>query len=109
MIAWSCRSAVSENTAAQSSYSPSDIKILGTLTSGETGKLVPYSGTPQYRAFVFEGNGHDQVEVTVTGANRKALIALADATLIPIASGIGQLSATLAGSWPGYRGVLYLI
>ena len=58
--------------AQQSSYSPNDIKILGTLNSGQTSKLVEYSRTPKYRAFVFEGNGHDQVEVTVTGGNRNA-------------------------------------
>src|ERR1700677_4304928 len=73
--------------AQQSSYSPNDIKILGTLDSGQTSKLVQYSSTPKYRAFVFEGNGHDQIQVTVLGGNRKAYIALSDSTLTPIASG----------------------
>jgi hypothetical protein len=71
------------------------MKIVGTLNSGETSKPVEYSSTPEYRAFVFEGNGHDQIQVTVTGDNRKAVIALADSTLTPIATGIGQLSAAL--------------
>lgn len=71
------------------------MKIVGTLNSGETSKPVEYSRTPEYRAFVFEGNGHDLVQVTVTGANRKAVIALADSTLKPIATGVGQLSAAL--------------
>jgi len=81
--------------AQQLSYSPDDIKIVGTLESGQTSKPVEYSGTPKYRAFVFEGNGHDQIEVTVLGGNRKAYIALADSTLTPIASGLGRLSTTL--------------
>jgi hypothetical protein len=81
--------------ASKPSYSPNDMKIIGTLSSGQTSKLVQYSRTPQYRAFVFEGNGRDQVEVTVTGADRKAFIALADSTLAPIAHGTGRLSATL--------------
>jgi len=84
------------SAAAQStSYSPNDMKIVGTLNSGETSKPVEYSSTPEYRAFVFEGKGHDQIQVTVTGDNRKAVIALADSTLSPIATGIGQLSAAL--------------
>src|SRR5665213_104615 len=82
------------------SYSPDDIKILGTLDSGQTSKLVEYSGTPKYRAFVFEGNGHDQIEITVLGGNRKAYVALADSTLTPIASGLGRLSTTLPDHGP---------
>jgi hypothetical protein len=82
-------------SAQPASYSPNDMKIVGTLNSGETSKPVEYSRTPEYRAFVFEGNGHDLVQVTVTGANRKAVIALADSTLKPIATGVGQLSAAL--------------
>jgi hypothetical protein len=81
--------------ARQLSYSTNDIKILGTLNSGQTSKLLEYSSTPKYRAFVFEGNGHDQIEVTVLGGNQKAFVALADSTLTPIASGIGSLSVAL--------------
>jgi hypothetical protein len=81
--------------AQQSSYSASEIQILGTMDGGQASKLVQYSNTPKYRAFVFEGNGHDQIEVTVTGGNRKAYIALADSTLTPIASGMGRLSVAL--------------
>jgi len=86
---------VSYSPAQPASYSPNDMKIVGTLSSGETSKPVEYSSTPEYRAFVFEGNGHDRIQVTVTGDNRKAVIALADSTLTPIATGIGQLSAAL--------------
>jgi hypothetical protein len=79
----------------QASYSANDIKIVGTIDSGKTSRLVECSRTPEYRAFVFEGNGHDQVEVTVSGGNRYAFVALADSTLSPIASGRGRLLATL--------------
>ena len=82
-------------TAQQAAYSPSDIRTLGTLNSGQTSKLVAYSGSPRYRAFVFEGNGHDRVEITVTGTTRNAVIALADSTLMPVAQGVGRLSAVL--------------
>jgi hypothetical protein len=81
--------------AQQSSYSADEIKILGTLDGGQASKLVEYSNTPKYRAFVFEGNGHDHIEVTVTGGNRKTYIALADSTLTPIASGMGRLVVAL--------------
>ena len=83
------------------------MKIIGTLDSGQTSKLVEYSNTPKYRAFVFEGNGQDQVEVTVTGANRKAVIALADSTLTPIASGVGAAVGRVALPWAGHGSVLY--
>jgi hypothetical protein len=81
--------------AQQTAYSSNDIQVLGTLGNGQTSKLVEYSRTPQYRAYVFEGNGRDQVEVTAIGADRHAFIALADQSLNPIASGTGRVSVTL--------------
>ena len=66
---------------------------------GQTSQPAAYSSVPKYRAFVFEGNGRDQVEITVTGANRSTYVALADSALTPIASGLGTLTATLP-----YRG-----
>jgi hypothetical protein len=79
----------------KAAYSPNDIKILGTIDNGQTSKPVEYSSTPQYRAFVFEGNGHDRVDITVTGADRNVLVALADSSLNVIARGTGRVSATL--------------
>ena len=93
----------------QLSYPPADIKILGTLNSGQTSKLVEYSITPKYGAFVFEGNGYDQVEITVTGGNRNAYVALADSTLTPIASGIGHLSTRLPYHGPDTEAFYILI
>jgi hypothetical protein len=95
--------------AQQTAYSPSDMKILGTLDDGETSKPAEYSSTPKYRAFVFEGYGRDQIEITVTGANRKAYVALADSTLIPVASGIGHLSVTLPYHGPDKEAFYILV
>jgi hypothetical protein len=83
------------NFSAEQAYSPNDMKVLGVLDSGQTSSLVEYSRPGPYRAFVFEGNGHDRVNITVTGAEGRAYIALADATLTPVASGIGHLDVTL--------------
>jgi hypothetical protein len=83
------------NFPAQQAYSPSQMKVLGVLDSGQTSALVEYSRPGPYRAFVFEGNGHDRVDITVTGAEGRAFIALADDTLTPIASGIGHLDVAL--------------
>jgi hypothetical protein len=64
---------------------------------------------PKYRAFVFEGNGHDRVEITVTGTNRKAYVALADSGLTPIASGLGRLAATLPYHGPDTEAFYILV
>src|SRR5579859_2097244 len=51
-------------TAGQpAAYSPDQVKIVGMLASGQTSPVVAYSSTPQYRAFVFEANGNDRVDV----------------------------------------------
>jgi hypothetical protein len=90
-------------------FSPNEIKVLGTLDDGQTSKPVEYSSTPKYRAFVFEGNGRDQVEITVTGTDRKAYVALADSGLKPIASGLGQLAATLPYRGPDVEAFYILV
>jgi len=92
-----------------SAYSPKDIKIEGTIDAGQTSRLVEYARTPSYRAFVFEGNGNDQVEITVLGANHQAFVALADQSLNPIASGIGTLSTTLPYHGPDTEAFYILI
>lgn len=97
-------------STSQTSFSPSDMKTLGVLRNGQTATLVSSSASqPEYRAFVFEGNGNDQVDITVTGANRKAYVALADDTLTPIASGIGSLTATLPNHGPATEAFYILI
>jgi hypothetical protein len=95
--------------APSQAYSHNDIKVLGVLDDGQSSKLAEYSSTPKYRAFVFEGYGHDQVEVTVTGTNQKAYVALADAGLTPIASGLGRLAVTLPYHGPDKEAFYILV
>ena len=85
------------------------MKILGVLDNGQSSKLAEFSSTPKYRAFVFEGNGRDQVEVTVTGTNQKAYVALADSSLTPIASGLGRLAAALPYHGPDTEAFYILV
>jgi hypothetical protein len=97
------------NFSAEQPYSPNEMKVLGVLSSGQTSALVEYSRPGLYRAFVFEGNGHDRVDITVTGADGRAFIALADATLTPIASGIGHLDVTLPYHGPDTEAFYVLV
>ena len=82
---------------------------MGTLDNGQTATLVATSQSPEYRAFVFEGKGHDQVVITVSGASRQAYVALADATLTPIASGMGRLATSLPYHGPDTEAFYILI
>jgi hypothetical protein len=88
----------------QISYAPNQMKIVGVLRYGQTSVPVQYSRSPQYRAFVFEGQGGDRVQITVTGANRQAFVAVADPSLNVIASGIGRLSVSLPDRGPDREG-----
>ena len=96
------------NFPAEQAYSANDIKVMGTLDNGQTSTLVDYSRSGPYRAFVFEGNGYDRVDITVTGANGRAFIALADQTLTPVASGIGHLDVALPYHGP-YTEAFYVL
>lgn len=100
---------VAGNFPAEQAYSPNDIKVLGTLDSGQTSALVAYSRPGPYRAFVFEGNGHERVDITVTGAEGKAFIAVADQTLTPVASGIGHLDVELPYHGPDTEAFYVLV
>jgi hypothetical protein len=86
------------------SYSPNDVKIVGVLRYGQTSAPVKYSDSPRYRAFVFEGQGRDRVEITVTGASRNTFVAVADPSLNVIASGTGRLSVSLPDRGPDLEG-----
>jgi hypothetical protein len=82
------------------SYAPNDVKVVGVLSYGQRSAPVQYADTKQYRAFVFEGQGHDRIEVTVTGAGQNAFIAVADPSLNVIATGTGHLSVSLPDRGP---------
>jgi hypothetical protein len=90
-------------------FSPNEMKVLGVLDNGQSSKLVEFTSTPKYRAFVFEGNGRDRVEITVTGANQKAYVALADSGLKPIASGLGRLVVSLPYHGPDTESFYILV
>jgi hypothetical protein len=90
--------------AERISYASADMKILGVLNYGQTSQPVDYSETPEYRAFVFSGHGNDRVEVTVTGGDHNAFIAVADPSLQMISSGTGKLSVTLPDRGPDEEG-----
>ena len=96
-------------TPQQWAFSPDDMRTVGTLDSGQTSKPVEFSRTPKYRAFVFEGKGHDRVEITVAGPGQKAYVALADSTLTPVASGLGHLSVTLPYHGPDTEAFYILV
>jgi hypothetical protein len=93
--------------AQQGSYSPDEIQVVGTIDSGQTSKPEEYAHTSKYQAFVFEGNGRDRVEVTVTGA--KAYVALADSTLTPIAGGVGRVYVALPYHGPDTEAFYILV
>jgi hypothetical protein len=86
--------------SADSSYAADDVKIVGVLNYGQKSGPVEYSETPQYRAFLFAGQGDDQVDVSVTGAGPNTFIALADQSLNVIATGTGHLAASLPNHGP---------
>lgn len=88
-------------------YSANQIKVVGTLNSGETGHVAEMPAMPGYRAFVFEGNGNDRVQITITQG--KAYIALADSTLMPIAGGMGGLNTTLPYHGPDIEAFYILV
>jgi hypothetical protein len=88
-------------------YSPDQIKVLGTLSSGQTGHVADTSAGSGYRAFVFEGNGHDRVQITVTQG--RAYVALADSTLMPITGAMGGLTTTLPYHGPDIEAFYILV
>jgi hypothetical protein len=81
-------------------FQPSDVKVLGALKYGQTSQPITYSGEPQYAAFVFNGHGDDQIEVTVKSPDRKALVAIADGSLNQLASDTTHLVFSLPNHGP---------
>jgi hypothetical protein len=92
----------------QISYAPNDVQVLGVLNYGQTSRLLEAPPSSSYRAFVFNGNGNDRVEVTVTG-DRTASIAVADPSLNMIASGEGHLSVLLPYRGPDAEGFYVIV
>jgi len=82
------------------SFNPDDVKIVGDLNYGETGAPVSCSASPAYCAFVFNGRGDDQIQVTVKADGGTAMVAIADGALTQLASGANTLSFTLPNRGP---------
>ena len=100
----------SSQSAQPASFSPDQIKTVGTIDNGQTATVLENARSSQYRALVFEGNGHDQVDITVTGAGaHQAYVALADSTLTPIASSMGRLVTSLPYHGPDTEAFYILI
>jgi hypothetical protein len=97
--AWTLAIVLSAGLSA-ANISPDDVKVLGDLDYGQTSDPVEYSSTPRYRAFVFPGNSGDTVDVTVTGSDRKAYVAIADGALKELASGTTHLTFKLPDVGP---------
>jgi hypothetical protein len=92
------------------SYSPDQMKTVGTINNGQTATVLESPRSSQYKALVFEGNGRDQVDITVTGAgSHQAYVALADSTLTPIASSMGHLVTSLPYHGPDTEAFYILI
>jgi len=89
-------------------YTPADVKILGALDYGQTSDSIEWSASPHFRAFVFSGYGGEKIEATVTGTDRKAFVAIADSTLVQIASGATHLSVRLPDRGPDIE-VWYIV
>ena len=80
---------------AAESFAPADVAILGDIDYGRKSGDLECSGKPRYCALVFNGNSGDEVEVTVSGGERKAFVAFADGSLKELARGSGAASFTL--------------
>jgi len=97
-------------SAQPASFSPDEIKTVGTIDNGQTATVLENARNSQYRALVFEGNGRDQVDITVTGAgSHPAYVALADSTLAPIASAMGHLVTSLPYHGPDTEAFYILV
>lgn len=96
---WACILLFAIHLLAES-YQPADVKVVGALDYGQTSDPVDYSDVPHYRAFVFNGNSGDRIDVLIQGADRKAFLAIADGTLKQLASGTTHLTFTLPNTGP---------
>ena len=91
---------VSQAGSLPHTYSAKEVRVLGDLDYGQASAPVAYSATPTYRAFVFSAFGGETVEVSVHGATRKAMVALADSGLNQLAIGDTSLRLSLPNRGP---------
>lgn len=83
---------------AANQFSPSDVTILGDIDYGQTSPALNCPGEPKFCALVFNANGGDKVELSISGGSGKSLIALADGALNELTRASGNLVFTLPAS-----------
>ena len=85
---------------AGDTFKVEDVKVVGDLMYGQTSEPVECPGTPAYCAFVFNGQGDDRVEVSVSNGTGKAFVAIADGALAEIATGTNRVEFSLPRRGP---------
>lgn len=81
-------------------FQPAEVKIVGDLDYGQTSDPIEYTDTPRYRAFVFNGNSRDKIDVTVKSDDRKAFVAIADGSMKELINGTNHVTLTLPDKGP---------
>jgi hypothetical protein len=73
-----------------------EVAILGDIDYGKKSEgLACPMQTQKYCALLFNGTSGDEVEVTVTGGEGKAFVAIADGALNELATGAGKATMKL--------------
>src|SRR5579883_1565773 len=73
------------------SFPADQVQIVGDIDYGQTSPVTECASPKGYCALVFNGQGGDQLEITVKNSGRKAFIALTDGSLKELARGTDTL------------------
>ena len=77
-------------------YPFAEVAILGDMDYGKKSDALACPVQSQkFCALLFNGKSGDEVEVTVTGGEGKAFVAIADGALNELASGVGKATLKL--------------
>src|ERR1700678_1548887 len=76
---------------AGQNFKVDDVHVVGDLNYGQTSAAVEWCRVPSYCAFVFNGDGDDRIEVDVSSAGGKTLVAIADGALVQLTSGTNRV------------------
>jgi len=87
---------------------PTSVKVMGDLKYGQTSSAVNCSQNPRYTAFVFNGNSGDRVDITVKGQEGKALVTLADSSLVALGSGPDHIAVEIPDRGPDTE-IFYIV
>jgi len=97
-----------DNVDQKSDAFSGHMRIVGSLTYGETSADVAYSSTPKYRAFKFAGDKGDQIDITVNSNDGDAVTWLLDNNFRTIAKNDdaaegGTLDSHITATLPANR------